>query len=75
MRITKTYNWSRRDFCASMECESCKRTQENDSCYDDENYYDNVVPNIKCKKCGESTNSLGLEKQNISTRYNPNTIM
>ena len=49
----------RRDFQAVYECESCKAT-ETISGYDDTNYHMNVVPNIKCKVCDNSTQSLAL---------------
>lgn len=57
MKMTKTYNWSRRDFCFDATCEHCNNEEKNISGYDDSNYYNNVVPDIKCKKCGESSNS------------------
>lgn len=73
MRITKTYNWMRRDFCATMQCESCGHTQENTSCYDDRNYYDNIIPDIKCDKCGKSTIEIGASPQLVATKY-PSTL-
>lgn len=52
MKIKSTHNWSRRDFSAILECDACGHEQEQKSCYDDRNYYDNVIPKIACEKCG-----------------------
>ena len=57
MKIVKTYNWHRRDFHFDALCEHCGNTQTHSDGYDDANYYENVIPNIKCKKCGESSTS------------------
>jgi len=57
MKIIKTFNWNRRDFCAEMKCENCQHEQTESGMYDDVFYYENVVPQIKCINCGESTNS------------------
>lgn len=59
----------RRDFSATMECEFCKNTVENNSGYDDEYYHNNVIPNMKCKQCGESTISKGGEIKPQATKY------
>ena len=37
--------------------------------YDDRYYHDNVIPNMKCGKCGESTISKGGEIERTATRY------
>jgi Zn ribbon nucleic-acid-binding protein len=58
--IPGTRKQHRRDFTADYECEACKST-EKISGYDDYNFHVNVVPTFKCKKCGESTNSLKLK--------------
>lgn len=57
MRITKTYSWSRRDFRYDATCEHCGNIDKNISGYDDANYYNNVVPDLKCSNCKESSNS------------------
>lgn len=75
MKITNIYQWSRRDFNYDAKCEGCGNEQKHSGGYDDANYYDNVIPAMKCRKCGESTNSLGTEKEKIVTRYNPNIVM
>jgi len=70
MKIKSTHGWSRRDFSAVLECESCGHTQEQRNCYDDRNYYDNVVPKIKCESCGEFGTS-----DRPATRHDPSTVM
>jgi len=75
MKITKTYNWNRRDFCFDATCEHCSNVKKDLSGYDDSNYYDNVVPNMKCDKCGESTKSKPIEgilETRTIPKYNPN---
>lgn len=78
MKITKTYNWSRRDFSYDAECEHCGHKTKDGSGYDDDNYYNNVIPNWNCKSCGESSNSKKIEgvPETVTVpRYDPNTIM
>jgi len=40
-------------------CEGCGNTQISYSGYNDKYYHENVIPNIQCKNCGESTITLG----------------
>lgn len=75
MKIIKTYDWLRRDFSATLKCESCNHIQEHTACYDDGYYYSSVIPNIKCDKCGESTVSAGINPENTSPKHDPNLIM
>lgn len=69
MKVIKKYDQFRRDCKCDMECESCGNKQTYNSAYDDRNFWDNVVPSFKCKKCGKSTNDLGLKPEIISTKY------
>jgi hypothetical protein len=69
MKVLKKYNQHRRDCWVDLECEGCGDKETYKSAYDDRNFWDNVVPEFKCKKCGESTNTLGAEKQAMSTKY------
>lgn len=69
MKIKKIISQSRRDFTASMECEFCQNKETNSSGYDDRYYHDNVIPNMKCKKCNESTVSKGGEVDKAETKY------
>lgn len=79
MKITNTYSWIRRDFYFDAKCEHCGNVEKGNSGYDDSNYYNNVVPDIKCNKCGESSNSKTVETTAPKTisvpRYDPNVTM
>ena len=78
MKITKTYDWSRRDFSYDAKCEHCGNEQKHRSGYDDSNYYNNVIPNMKCRKCGESSNSKPIDdapKTVTIPRYDPHVVM
>jgi len=69
MKIKKLISQHRRDFTALMECEFCQHQEMDNSGYDDRYYHDNVIPNMKCKKCGESTISKGGEIERTPTKY------
>ena len=77
MRITKTYSWNRRDFYYDATCEHCGNVDKNNSGYDDANYYNNVVPDLKCSKCKESSNSKKSDELQTRTipKYDPNIEM
>ena len=78
MKITKTYNWNRRDFSFDAKCEHCGKEQKDAGYgYDDNNYYNNVIPSIKCLKCGESSQSKesSLPTEIITTKYDSSIIM
>ena len=51
MKIKKIERQSRRDFYAIYVCESCGHTKRS-SGYDDDNFHRNVIPKMKCAKCG-----------------------
>lgn len=59
----------RRDCYMDIKCESCAAQEIRQYAYDDRNYWDNVLPDRKCKKCGKSSKDLGLDPPRISTRY------
>ena len=69
MKLIEKKNQFRRDFTGVYECEGCGNKEEVGGCYDDRNFHDNVTPEMKCDKCGESTKSLGLESKKIATKY------
>ena len=69
MRIKEITSQSRRDFRAVMVCEGCGHEQKLTSGYDDRNYHDNVIPAMKCEKCGESRESLGIVAEPTPTQY------
>lgn len=74
MKIIKTYNWSRRDFTYDAECENCGTVEKAIGGYDDNNYMNNVLPQMVCNKCNHSSNTLGTYKE-MQTKYNPNQII
>lgn len=78
MEIIKTYDWHRRDFSYDAKCEHCGFVATNQTGgYDDDNYYNNVIPGWKCPKCGESSRSKdsGKSKSKIIPKYDPNKIL
>jgi predicted RNA-binding Zn-ribbon protein involved in translation (DUF1610 family) len=68
MKIIEMLSQNRRDFTAIYECESCGNKEESYG-YDDRNFHDNVIPNMKCKKCGKSRNELGIIDTPTKTKY------
>lgn len=54
MRIKQKTWQNRRDFAAIMECEHCGATEELKSGYDDAYYHNEVIPAMKCSKCGKT---------------------
>ena len=52
MRIKEKLSQNRRDFTAIYECEHCGETKEAGG-YDDGYFHQNVIPKMKCKKCGK----------------------
>jgi C4-type Zn-finger protein len=69
MRITRSYDFYRRDFTADMECEQCGHEEKKVSCYDDSYFHNNVIPSMKCKSCGET--SLSKDTGQLQTRTIP----
>ena len=53
MKIQKITSQTRRDFYAIYECEHCGATHESYG-YDDDNFHKNVIPSMKCEKCGKT---------------------
>ena len=54
MRILEIASQSRRDFYAVYECEHCGNRRKG-SGYDDINFHVNVIPEMKCEKCGKKS--------------------
>ena len=52
MKIKEFISQHRRDFKVIYVCEHCGH-EVNGCGYDDENFHQNVIPNLKCKKCGK----------------------
>ena len=57
MKIKEITYKSGRDYWAIFICENCGH-EEKDRGYDDDNYRENVIPNIRCHICDKSTNDL-----------------
>jgi len=55
MKIKEIISQHRRDFTAVMECEHCGHTEIDNSGYDDDYYHRNVIPKMKCPKCGKTS--------------------
>jgi len=55
MKIKKIISQTRRDFHADYECEHCGYVLEDQSGYDDSFFHREVIPNLKCKKCGKTS--------------------
>ena len=52
MKIKEITYQNRRDFTAIYECEHCGETYTA-SGYDDAYFHQNVIPKMKCSKCGK----------------------
>lgn len=65
MRIKEIISQHRRDFTAIYECEHCGYTEKK-SGYDDANFHQNVIPAMKCKKCGKVA---GENYRPLATKY------
>lgn len=65
MRIKEIISQHRRDFKAIFECEHCGHT-ETKSRYDDANFHQNVIPTMKCPKCGKVA---GENYRPLTTKY------
>lgn len=68
MKIKKITSQHRRDFHAEFECEGCGHTIAGVG-YDDANFHENVIPNMKCKKCEKSSRDLGVDYRPLKTKY------
>jgi hypothetical protein len=72
LRITSQY---RRDFDAMLVCEGCGNEEKLVGGYDDRNYHDNVIPAMKCERCGKSRNDLGIKTNPTATKYKDNEVV
>jgi len=52
MKIKEILSQHRRDFQAIYECEHCGDVKASYG-YDDANFHNNVIPNMKCEECGK----------------------
>lgn len=65
MKIKKMLSVHRRDFWAEYECEHCGHTHESHG-YDDSHFHNNVIPDMKCEKCGKKAPE---DHEPLSPRY------
>ena len=69
MKIKEIKSQHRRDFTAVYECQFCGHIYEG-SGYDDTYFHQTVVPGMKCKECGKSSNSEPHENPRpLTTKY------
>lgn len=64
MKIKSIKSQHRRDFTAEYECEHCNHIYEGYG-YDDANFHNNVIPNMKCDNCGQSSNGVASSSPTI----------
>jgi hypothetical protein len=69
MKIKQIISQHRRDFIAKIICENCGYEELLTTGYDDRNYHDNVIPQMKCNACGLSRHELGIKGQYFQTQY------
>jgi len=66
MRILKIREQHRRDFWADYICEHCGYIEKNKPGYDDTYFHENVIPNMKCPKCGKTA---GEDYKPLTPKY------
>lgn len=71
MKIKRIISQHRRDFRAEYECEHCEHTYEGGG-YDDANFHQTVVPNMKCPKCGEKAPA---DFRALTTKYQEHEVV
>ena len=71
MYILEKISQHRRDFRAFYKCEFCGNIIDEYG-YDDSNFHKNVIPKMKCKKCGKSS---GKPYKKMGTKYSDNKII
>ena len=72
MKIRQINDQIRRDFWADYECEHCGHIEKNKSGYDDANFHQNVIPKMKCKQCGKTTDD---NYRPLATKYSERQIV
>ena len=71
MRIKEIISQSRRDFQAVYQCEHCNH-EEKGGGYDDANFHNNVIPAMKCGKCG---NKAKDSYRPLATKYDESQVI
>ena len=68
MKIQKIISQHRRDFWATYKCEHCGFETEKKSGYDDDYFHHEVIPKMKCEKCGKTSPK---DYRPLTTKYKP----
>lgn len=71
MKIKTIKSQHRRDFVADFECENCGNVVEMWG-YDDDNFHQNVIPKMVCKKCGKTAPE---NYRPLATKYASNQVV
>lgn len=66
MKIKTITYQHRRDFKALFECEHCGNITAEQWGYDDDNFHQNVIPQMKCERCGKKARE---NYQPLSPKY------
>jgi len=69
VKIKSITSQHRRDFHAIYECELCGFITKEKYGYDDRNFHDNVIPTMKCERCGKSRIDAGISGEFTHTKY------
>jgi len=69
MKIKQMLSQHRRDFRADYECEGCGHVEPNAMGYDDANFHQNVIPDMKCESCGKSATEIGADVRPLTPKY------
>ena len=71
MKIKTITSQSRRDFHAVYVCEHCNHKTTGPG-YDDRNFHENVIPNMKCPGCGKQA---AKTYRPLATKHPDNAIV
>ncbi len=72
MKIKKIISQHRRDFTAVYQCEHCGYEEERYDGYDDSYFHKEVIPKMKCSKCGKTA---GADYRPLAPKYPPNKVI
>lgn len=72
MKIKKITSQHRRDFSAILECEHCGEEEKLTTGYDDDHYHRNVIPAMKCPKCGKAAPT---EYRPLATKHEAGAVI
>lgn len=71
MKIKQIISQYRRDFQAIYSCEHCGHEKQSYG-YDDAYFHNNVIPDMKCDKCGKKAS---YEYRPLAPKYDESTIV